>query len=287
MASKRNVLTFEWDAAERVGGNEHLTPVYFHKQVLIRYLYDSRFYCDFTSDSYGQVGNDEFEISFGVNRNGSVVVWLGDLIKDVPKREQFYWLVENKEPEHDPHSEFYESQINCKFTEPPAAVACLNALARLNSSFHKRFSVHLYRQESVEERVEETRRYKRLMQNNIDDFKRFVSEFNEIINENTNNAEVRRFLAEKNVPVPKDTKGNKLLEKVYQQVLGDDENLIAPFFFLYDLRLWADHAIDDQMRNDVAVKLGIGNPENYDMLMSALLKAITESCKKLEARVGL
>jgi Integrase core domain len=89
--TKRNVLTFEWDAAESFGGDQYLTPVYFNKQVLIRYLYDSRFYCDFASETYGTVGNDDFRIPFGINRNGTVIAWLGDRASPWSRRSCASW----------------------------------------------------------------------------------------------------------------------------------------------------------------------------------------------------
>lgn len=283
--TRRETITFQWDAAESLGEDGYLTPVYFNKQVLIRYLYDSRFYCEFASETYGTIGNDEFCISFGINRNGSVIAWLGDLTDQVPEKEQLYWLVENKAPENEIESEFYDAQINAEFTDPPLTISCLNTLSRLNGTFHKRFGVHLYHDRSVEERIEETRRYKRLLLNNPDDFKRFLSEFNEIINENTNNTEVKRLLSERGIAVPKNAKGNKLLEKVYVEILEDTENLIAPFFYLYDLRLWADHATGSAKRDTVAASLGVSDVENYDSLMSALLEAIKESCEKLKEKI--
>lgn len=281
---QRNVLVFEWDASEAVHGNHYLTPVYFNRQVLTRYLYDSRFTCEFASETYGTVYGPDFDISFGINRNGSVVAWLGDLQERIPVRERFYWLVENKKPDGDAESEFYDAQIHARFTPPPAVIQCLNTLARLNATFHKHHAVHLYHDRSIEERVEETRRYKRLVLNNLDDFKRFVSELNEIINENTNNPELRRLLAAEGVPVQSGSKGNKLLELVYQHCLSDTENLIAPFFYLYDLRLWADHSIGDEKLREVATHLGVA-PTEYQRLLDSLVDAIRVSAERLIAKL--
>lgn len=274
--SQQSVPTFQCDPAESIGSDGFLTPVYFNRQVLVRYMYDSRFTCEFASETYGTVHGDDFHISFGININGSVVVWLGDLQTRIPVRECFYWFVENKDPEGDARSEFYDAQVNAQFTEPPAIIRALNALSKLNASFHKRFGVHLYHERSIEERIEETRRYKRLLLNNVDDFKRFVSELNEIINENTNNPELRKLLVTQGVTVNSGSKGNKLLAAVYEEVLHDKNNLVAPFFYLYDLRLWADHSISDDLIKDVAVKLS-GNVDDYQQLMELLVQAISES----------
>lgn len=277
---QRNVLTFQSDPAESLGGDGFLTPVYFNRQVLVRYLYDSRFTCAFASETYGTVYGEDFHMPFGINANGSVVAWLGDLQTRIPVRERFYWLVENKEPEGDARSEFYDAQVNAKFTEPPAVIRALNSLAKLNAGFHKKFGVYLYHERSIEERIEETRRYKRLLLNNVDDFKRFLSELNEIINENSNNSELRRLLDARGVAVKPGSKGNKLLAAVYETVLHDTNNLIAPFFYLYDLRLWADHSMSEDTIKNVAGKLG-GAIDDYQRLMELLVTAINDSSERL------
>jgi hypothetical protein len=280
---KRNVLAFDWNPAEAVNGNQFLTPVYFNKQVLTRYLYDSRFSCEFASETYGTVNGPDFDISFGINKNGSVIAWLGDLQERIPIRERFYWLVENKQPENEVASEFYDAQIDAQFTPPPGAIRCLNKLAKLNALFHQKIGVHLYHDRSIEERVEETRRYKRLVLNNADDFKRFISELNEIINENANNAELRKILTMNGILIPAGAKGNKLLQAVYESVLGDTENLIGPFFWLYDLRLWADHSMGNENLEEVARKLGV-QPHDYQPLLEALIAAIDSSAEALIIR---
>jgi hypothetical protein len=283
MSTQQGIPPYLFDPSEAVHGDRFLTPVYFHRQVLTRYLYDSRFSCDFASETYGTIHGPDFSISFGINRHGSVIAWLGDL-KNMPDREQLYWLVENKAPEREVASEFYDSQIEVEYTSPPAVVQCLNELATLNASFHRRFGVHLYHDRSIEERIDETKRYKRLMFNNVDDLKRFVSELNEIINENTNNAGLRKLLADRGMPAEAGTKGNKLLQSVYESVLGDRSNLIAPFFYLYDLRLWADHSAGDKYLQEVSGKLNVA-PERYADLMEALIAAIRRSVHELHTKV--
>jgi hypothetical protein len=279
-----NVLNFEWDPSEAVHGSGYLTPVYFNPQVLTRYLYDSRFSCEFASDTYGTVYGPDFDISFGINRNGTVIAWLGDLQDRIPIRERFYWLVENKPPEREVASQFYDAQVDAQFTPPPAVIQCLNIVAKFNATFHQKHGIHLYHDRSIEERIEETRRYERLVLNNVDDFKRFISEFNEILNENTNNLEIRRLLTEQGEPAISGSKGNKLLQRVYEIVLFDTDNLIAPFYYLYDLRLWADHSTGGKYLEDVSTKLGVPQTE-YQLLMEALIAKLAASAEALLAKV--
>lgn len=274
-------MTFKFDRSEQISSDGYLTPVYFNKQVLIRYLYDSRFYCDFASETYGTIGDDNFSISFGINKNGSVLMWVGDIMHNIPQKEQFYLLVENIEPEGDAYSEFYEAQINAQFTEPPLEIKTLNTVEKLNSAFESKYSCFLYKERSIEERIDEARRYKRILMNDIDDFKRFITELNEIINESTNNTALRALLNSKGVDFEKGSKGNKLLEKVYASILGDTNNLIAPFYQLYDLRLWAAHTGKDDVLADVTNKLGLQEDSDYKVILDALLTAVLKSSEKI------
>lgn len=281
--SKSRTISFHYDPSEAVCGG-FLTPVYFNRELLTRYLYDSRFSCDFASETYGTVFGPEFYISFGVNKNGTVFAWLGDLEK-LPFREKLYWLVENKEPEGEIESQFFDAQINAELTSPPAIIECLNDLSKLNSEFHQKFGVHLYHDRSIEERIDETRRYKRLILNNQDDLKRFVSELNEIINENTNNVGVKKFLRSKGIAFDSGLKGNKLLQLVYEKTLGDDDNLIAPFYYLYDLRLWADHSTGSKYLRNVSENLGVPS-DSYSNILDALVAKLHASIKAIKEKVN-
>ena len=208
-------------------------------------------------------------------------MWFGDIMQALPQREQFYLLVENKEPENDAASEFYDAQVNAQFTEPPLEIKTLNTLEKLNFAFEAKYSCYLYKERSIEERVDEARRYKRILMNNTDDFKRFITELNEIINESTNNIALRTLLDIKNVTYEKDSKGNKLLEKVYKSILDDNNNLIAPFYYLYDLRLWAAHAGKEDVLADITNKLGVPIDSEFKVTLDALLTSILQSSNKL------
>lgn len=278
------MLTFQWDSDEAVAGDAHLTPVYFRREVLIRYFYDARFDCEFVSDTYGTIRGREFIIPFGIVPSGNVIVWLGDLMKAVPKREQFYWLVENIAPEGDHSSEFYEAQVNAEFTEPTHAVRVLNKIEALNSAFERRLGVPIYKELSICERLEAVSRYKRLLHEGEDDFKRFISELNEIVNENVNARPLRKLLEDNEVQFDSASKGNKLVEKVYAELLEDEDNLIAPFFYLYDLRIWADHSRAEENLRRVRGALGLGEHASYSDLWTALLDQMEASVDALLER---
>lgn len=271
-------ITFVYDTREAVG-QPYLTPVYFENEVLIKYLYSKKAVVEFVSDTYGSVYLSEQNLPFGINRSGTIIAWLGDL-QDLPIAEQYHWSLHNVGPQNDIKSEFYDAQISVEFTEPPKAVQLLNAIEKWNAAFSRKHGIHLYKHSSFDDRIDAVRRYKRLIIQSEDDFVRFVSELNEIINESVNTKTIRAFLTAKSLAFPEGAKGNKLLEVVYRDYLGDKNNIIEPFFMLYDLRLWADHDMGDEKLIDVARRLGISDKEDFaaifELLLERLLNALTE-----------
>jgi hypothetical protein len=107
-----------------------LTPVFFNKAVLLKYDTSPNYSVTFTSATYGQIVAEEFSIPFGINKNGAVVAWLGDIAR-LPKPEQFYLRSENRPSDHSIGSEFYDAEIECEFTPPSRE----NELIRQRSAF--------------------------------------------------------------------------------------------------------------------------------------------------------
>ena len=105
-------LTRPWDVG-------FLTPVFFNRTVLTKYDADPRYLIRYASPTYGDIRYmDEFSFPFGINRHGHLIMWLGDIAK-LPKSEQYYLMSENRPSDHSLGSEFYDGQIECKFTDPP------------------------------------------------------------------------------------------------------------------------------------------------------------------------
>jgi len=94
-----------------------LTPVFFNREVLVKYDASPVYRLSFASRTYGEIRRgDDYSISFGVNKNGKVFMWLGD-IATLPESEQYYLRSENVESDHSIGSEFYDGQIECIFTD--------------------------------------------------------------------------------------------------------------------------------------------------------------------------
>lgn len=94
-----------------------LTPVFFNREVLLKYDASPVYRLSFASTTYGEIrSGDDFAMSFGLNKNGKIVMWLGDIAR-LPESEQYYLRSENIESDHSIGSEFYDGQIECVFTD--------------------------------------------------------------------------------------------------------------------------------------------------------------------------
>lgn len=273
-------VTFDFDPAEGIGGG-FLTPVYFDNEVLVKHLYSKTIAVEFASETYGTIHWPDDYMSFGINSKNTVIAWLGDLEK-LPVSEQHHWREYNIASQHDMESEFYDAQIGAAFTEPPIGIQAINALEKWNIGFAAKHGSYLYKPTSFKDRLEAVRRYRRIIIKSEDDFIRFIIELNEIINENVDTKELRDLLSSEGVKFDIGKKGNKLLEHVYKDVLGDTTNLIAPFFWLYDLRLWGAHSVGDEALKKVAAHLGVTDLADYEGILTSLMTKLRDAAKKLQ-----
>ena len=86
-------------------------PVFFNRSVLLKYDTASRYRVQFASTTHGEIASDDGRpISFGINRHGKIVMWLGDIAM-LPETEQHYLRSENVASDHSIGSEFYDEQI--------------------------------------------------------------------------------------------------------------------------------------------------------------------------------
>jgi len=258
-----------WD-----GERPFLVPVFFEKNVLTRYLYDPNYKCEFHSETYGTIFSDDGDcISFGINPNGLIIMWLGD-IDGLAEKEKLYFLSHNVPPDHDIRSEFFDAQINVVFTEPIKEVEIFIQKRKLNSVFQNKFGFNLFLTSyaDVDELFSLCSKYKKILIGGEDDFKKFISEWNETLIEDLNTEELRKDLNDKNI-------GDiKLLEKFIKEKLGEKESIILPYFVLYDLRIWADHKGCQEKFDFSIQRLEIDTQDirNYQLVYQRLITKIIQ-----------
>ena len=267
----------------------YLTPVYFRKKVLLKYFHDPKFSVDFATDTYGSIYSGQSHmIAFGINRNGKVVVWLGDLDK-LSKSEQMYFRSHNVRSDHNIASGFYLSQIEAQF----GVLSMEDALLKSRSDFHRaciqKFSFKLYRDGSDIDKV--MSRVTRPIIWNEKGISETINNLNKICVEavNVSGLKIQVLKVDPNFNF-KTLGGLKLLEHWIRLKMPqlDSKKLMTPFFVLYDLRKIIVHLIVVKARRDTInfckSRLNLlPDDKGYEKVYVKLLTRMSESYRKLTA----
>lgn len=260
-----------------------LTPVFFNIEVLLKYMYHPDYGLDIGADTFGYIyKGDEHYITFGINENNKVIMWLGDIGK-LSVEEQFYLRSENIPSDHSIGSEFYEAEIEVKWAKASAEKELLKKRLEFNESVRKHFGFSIAQLDTETLRV--AKNIRKLLINTNDAFKDLMIPLNELLVEAINNKDIRKILKEQHPELKdklKDKKGIKLLQMwLEQNTEGIDVNLeIAPLFVLYDLRLVSAHLYSDESRDEIlnscCDRLGLKqNERDYIIIANTLIKKLT------------
>ncbi len=261
-----------------------LTPVFFSREVLLKYDSSPTYRLTFASTTYGEIRQgDEFSMSFGLNKHGKVIMWLGDVAR-LPVKEQHYLRSENIESDHSIGSEFYDGQIECKFTEHSKE----DSLFRCRSNFlelcFKRFGEKLaHLDDEVFEMavgfngpVVDTEKERRHVADTLN--KIYIESFD-------NNAlgSVLQSLGED----PKNLGSNKRLQKIMESIsCGEDvSSIMCPFYVLYDLRVAYSHLGSkegsEKRLDSVKERLGLNDVAQLNEIYEAVVNQLSSSFNQL------
>lgn len=264
-------------------GNGFLTPVFFNKSVLLKYLQHPDYVLELGSDTYGTISrNDEFQLPFGINRKDKVILWLGD-IDQIPDLEQYYLRSENLPSDHDVGSEFYLGQIGAVFTES----------SKEQNLFHLRseYSEKCQREHNLKLNVYDLEVFKLITEVvrpvtwGEKEVRGVVEALNKIVVESLNIDGLKKGITA--VKAGEDVKalgGMKLLQKWLGLTAPtiDAASALCPFFVLYDFRIVVAHLIP---LDSAAAKLtscyermGLaeGN-RSYETLYDAMIDKLAQS----------
>lgn len=128
-----NDLRFKYDTQDyyfipglsRPWDDGYLTPVFFNIDLLLHYNnhpnYRVKLPSFSTVDIYAKNGEALIDHGFGINRNGNLFAWLGDLHKVLSltknKEHLHRFRASNIDSDHEVVSDFYFQQIEAQFTE--------------------------------------------------------------------------------------------------------------------------------------------------------------------------
>lgn len=261
-----------------------LTPVFFNREVLLKYDASPTYHLSFASTTYGEIcRGDDFSMPFGINKNGKVVMWLGDIDR-LPDTEQYYLRSENIPSDHSIGSEFYDGQIECIFTD----LSRENSLFKSRSIFlekcFNKFGIKLAHLDdevfdlsvSLNSPVVDTEKERRYVADTL----------NKIYLESFDN----KALGDVITKLGGDSKGLgsiKRLQKVIELSCKDIDvaALMCPFYILYDLRVIYSHlgsSESEQEKLDFVIKrLGIVENSGLMDIYASLIKQLNDSFQQL------
>ena len=250
-------LNFKYDANDckyipglihRLSKEGFFTPIFFNQKVLHKYLSFDEYRVDIAGNTYGTIffanGND---LSYGINRNGKVFCWLGDIEENVPENEKLYLLSENIESDHDIASEFYAGQIEAEFTNYSDEAKLLNERSTFDQSWNNKHSSKIFRYEkNIYDILEDLIRPVNWNKKGVI---HVFNSMNKVCIESLNKNSIIDAIKKKEPAFdPKGMGGLKLMEKLLTitSPKSDAKEIMKPFFVLYDFRLILDHDYTDE-----------------------------------------
>jgi hypothetical protein len=264
-----------------------LTPVFFNRDVLVQYYNHPDYTVSFGSDSYGTIYTPSNYISFGMNRSGKVIMWLGD-IDELPHEEQLYLASKNIDSDHDIGSEFYEGQIEVEFTEYAKEQLVVKKLSEFADEIYKKYKVRLLQLDN--EAVPLIKSLKPPIHFSEKEIGDSMEAFNKLLVERLNTSALKQDMQA--TLTPEETKrlhrlgGLKTLELWLQRRarVADASSLMSPLFVLYDLRVVFKHLQSKETRlntlKNCRDRLSIGenatHKEIYDVLIGKLVALYTD-----------
>lgn len=120
----------------------YLTPVFFRREVLAKYYQQPQKY----SVRDGHLGcGSLWGVQIDNNHDDYVLVFLGDLGRDLPHHEQLYWKSFNVPPEGTISEVTFRRSFLAEFTDPTSPdLIFKNALASFNRAWQERFGWPLF-----------------------------------------------------------------------------------------------------------------------------------------------
>lgn len=216
-----------------------LTPVFFNRTVLMKYDAMPDYNVQLASTTYGTIYGPCFYISFGINSNDKIVMWLGD-IAGLPEKEQYYLRSENVVSDHCIGSEFYDGQIGCIFTEPSIESALFRSRSDFLQAVFARFGVKFAHLDN--EVLELADSFSGPLAETMRERQRIADTLNKVYVESLDSKAIGAVLLGLGGN-PKDLGTLKRLQAVLE-LISVNENvpeLMLPFFTVYDFRVAALH----------------------------------------------
>lgn len=260
-----------------------LTPVFFSLSILNKYSQHPEYELDIFSESYGSIRKGEnWSVKFGINKNKKVIIWLGD-IDSLPNNEKHYLRSENIDSDHDIHSEFYDAQIDVKWSNPSKQSVLFHRRRELKELVFKKINFDLYMLDGEVSKVFENLHRPIFWEDKH--VGPIVESFNRIFVESLNTSRVKADILAVSPEI--DLKGRGSL-KVFELwllnriKLSNHEEIMCPFYVLYDFRIIICHLQSEESRAEKlkSINKRLGIPEeniNNEIIYDSLIDSLSKS----------
>lgn len=268
-----------------------LTPVYFDLVLLDKYSRRSDYNIRVDSSTYGYISyKDEWGIAYGINKNKSIIMWLGDIDK-LPKREKQYLLSENIEPEFEIHSEFYNAQIGNEWSKPSVESQTFSLRNNVSKNIYDLYNISLYQLEGeISKTIGDLQKPVLWQRQHIAST---IESLNRIFVESIAVSSLKDLIIER---IPNTTlkglKGLKLLNKFLSEVVEIDniDEIMCPFFVLTDYRNGLNHLASNdtyqEKMESVFTRLGLEyNEQSHEEMYSTLFIRLHKSLKAIDDKL--
>ena len=269
-------LTRPWDRG-------FLQPVFFKRGVLFKYDNVPDYRVHFASTTYGTIYMSEHYISFGINRHGNVVMWLGDIGK-LSESEQYYLRSENIPSDHSLGSEFYDGQIEVKFTDPTAESKLLAARSDFLELAFVKFGTKLGQLDNETFEVAEV--LNRPVIDTQKERRHVADAFNKVYIESFDN----KALESVRTNIRADDLGSGSLKRL-QAILkasapsDDIAAVMMPLFVLYDLRVAYSHigsaGAASSKLGSIMNRLGLSDDADLQAVYDRLVDLLTNTFQEM------
>ena len=266
-----------------------LTPVFFKRDALLKFEHHPNYEVSFASATYGTIYSSKpsFYISFGINENGLLVMWLGDIAK-LPETEQYYLRSENVPSDHHIGSEFYEGQIEVKFTEEAPENKIFRLRSELNEASRGFLGFPIFQVSG--EVLDSARQVRDPVFDTKASRAQVAQALNDVYVESLETNHLKNHLKAQGLDVSK-VKGIKALEQLMITLgySGDLRDLMKPFYLIYDLRVSQSHLMSAISRRDkvrsVSARLGLDEEATFSDIYVKLRSDLDETLVIMEATI--
>ena len=271
-----------------------LTPVYFEKEALVFFLAMPEYEVEIFSESYGYIAKKDssglyqydWNIPFGFNTNGKLVMWLGD-IDDMDDKTKAILKPFNVSSDHlliD--SEFYQAQMKCIFSEPIIEERILLNKEAFISNIKKKYSIDL--SHLTDECQEHEKKVKRPVVFTEAAVSEVINAYDKILVEGFNVGEMRKLYEALYSSVERNAKYTswqsiKLIEAILVKLSSAVHNLnipsvMSPLYILHDYRILLDHLLSADKISDtkqhITTTLGLQSFNDQEAIYNEEIKRL-------------